>query len=126
MSSTDSKDLLNPDEWKLVATTEAIPEGEVVPATVEGKQLALYQADGEYYATENVCTHEHAYLSDGYLDGCIIECPLHQATFDIRTGKMLTGPATVDLPVFPVKVVGHGVFVNLCGVKASTDQAGGD
>jgi nitrite reductase/ring-hydroxylating ferredoxin subunit len=121
MSSADLKDLLNPDEWKLVATTEAIPEGEVVPATVEGKQLALYQAEGAYFATDNVCTHEHAYMSDGYLDGCIIECPLHQATFDIRSGKVLNGPAAVDLCVYPVKVVGHGVFVNLCAAKPCTD-----
>jgi nitrite reductase/ring-hydroxylating ferredoxin subunit len=117
MSATDSKDLPNADDWKRVGTTDAIPEGEIVAATVDGTQLALYQAEGEFYATGNVCTHEHAYMSDGYLDGCIIECPLHQATFDVRTGKVLSGPATIDLPAFPVKVVGDSVFVNLCGAR---------
>jgi 3-phenylpropionate/trans-cinnamate dioxygenase ferredoxin subunit len=55
-------------------------------------------------ATENVCTHEYALLSDGWLeDGCI-ECPLHAARFDVRTGKALCAPAETDIKVFEVKV----------------------
>ena len=102
---------------------EACDAGEIEPEDVirfdhQGREYAIYRSPSdEYFATDGICTHEHAYMSDGYVDGCIIECPLHQATFDVRTGKVLAGPATVDLPAFPVKVVGDSVFVNLCGAK---------
>jgi len=103
------------DKWERVATTEAIPEGEVIAASVAGQQIALYNIEGQIYASNNICTHEHAYLSDGYLEGCVIECPLHQGQFDIRTGKAMCAPVTQDLPVYPVKIEGGEVFIDLSG-----------
>jgi hypothetical protein len=55
--------------------------------------------------------HEEASLSEGYLEGGVVECPLHQATFDVRTGKSLTPPATEDLQVFDVEVDGDDIRV---------------
>ena len=73
----------------------------------------MYRSAGEFFATDNVCTHAYALLSDGYLeDGCI-ECPLHQARFDIRTGQALCAPATLDLKTYPVKVEGEDVLVGI-------------
>ena len=106
-------DLPTDENWQHAATTEAVPEGEIIAATVAGTQIALYNIEGEIYATNNICTHEHAYLSDGYLEGCVIECPLHQGQFDVRTGKAMCKPLTEDLPVYPVKIVGQDVFVKL-------------
>ena len=74
--------------WIRIASTDQLTDDdEVIPVAAGDKQLALYRSEGEFYASDNVCTHAYALLSDGYLeDGCI-ECPLHQARFDIRTGK---------------------------------------
>src|SRR6266498_3868758 len=58
-------------------------------------------------------THAHALLADGFVEGDTIECPLHQAQFEIRTGKALCGPATEDLKIYPVKVEGGDVLINL-------------
>ncbi len=75
--------------WTRIASTDALQDDEVMAVEADGKQLALYRSDGEFFVSDNVCTHAYALLSDGYLeDGCI-ECPLHQARFDIRTGKVL-------------------------------------
>ena len=65
------------------------------------------------YCTGNLCTHAEAYLSDGYLEGFEIECPLHGARFDIRTGAALCAPASQDILVYPVRVVGDEVEADL-------------
>ncbi|WP_397473622.1 non-heme iron oxygenase ferredoxin subunit [Pusillimonas sp.] len=99
--------------WIKIATTDQVSEDESLAIDVEGKQLALHHTEGEYFATDNVCTHQYALLSDGYLeDGCI-ECPLHQAKFDLRSGKAMCAPATVDIQTYPVKTEGDDIFVAL-------------
>jgi len=99
--------------WTKIATTGQLEDDETMPVTVGQTQLALYRSEGEYFASDNVCTHAYALLSDGYLeDGCI-ECPLHQARFDIRTGKAMCAPATQDIRIYPVKVEGEDILVKL-------------
>ncbi|HEY3243320.1 MAG TPA: non-heme iron oxygenase ferredoxin subunit, partial [Phycisphaerae bacterium] len=96
--------MIQPQEtWERAAAVDEIPEGQVVAATVGGKPIALYKVEGEIYATDDICTHECVSLSDGYLEGCVIECPLHQGMFDIRTGKALCDPVTEDLAVHRVR-----------------------
>lgn len=99
--------------WHKVARVSEVPEGEVIGVEVEGTPIALYQLDGDFYATHNVCTHAFALLSDGYVDEGKIECPLHQGIFDIRTGKAEEGPVDEDLKTFPVKVEGDDLLVEL-------------
>jgi naphthalene 1,2-dioxygenase system ferredoxin subunit len=101
------------ERWWRAAAIEEIPEGHVIAAKVARKSVALCKFEGRIYATDDMCTHDLVRLSDGYLDGCIIVCPLHQGMFDIRTGKALCDPVTVDLPVYPVRIAGHDVFVRL-------------
>lgn len=99
--------------WTRVAATGELTEDEPLAVVVEGRKIALYLSGGEFFATDNVCTHAYALLSDGFQeDGCI-ECPLHQARFDIRTGKALCAPATVDLATYPVKVEGEDLLVGI-------------
>lgn len=99
--------------WIKVATIDQLAEDESLAIEVAGKQLALHHTEGEYFATDNVCTHQYALLSDGYLeDGCI-ECPLHQAKFDLRSGKAMCAPATEDIQTYPVKTEGDDIFVSL-------------
>ena len=97
--------------WVRVAATSQLGDDEALGVLANGISIALYRSGGEYFATDDVCTHAHALLSDGWLeDGCI-ECPLHQARFDIRTGKALCEPATEDLRTYPVRVDGDAIYV---------------
>lgn len=99
--------------WIRIASTDQLDDDEVIPFTVGEKQLALYRSEGDFFASDNVCTHAYALLSDGYLeDGCI-ECPLHQAKFDIKTGRAMCAPATNNIRVYPIKVEGQDILVNL-------------
>ena len=78
-----------------------------------GLQLALYRVDGEWFCTDNVCSHAYALLSDGWLEGHLIECPLHNGQFDIRTGKGQGSPITADIRAYPTRVDGQDVLVAL-------------
>jgi nitrite reductase/ring-hydroxylating ferredoxin subunit len=69
-----------------------------------GQSIALYWIEGGVYATSNVCTHADARLSDGHLDGHCIECPAHQALFDVRSGEAVAGPADVPLKTFACRL----------------------
>ena len=100
-------------DWIRIAATGQLQDDEALAVAVGEIRIALYRSEGEYFATENVCTHAFALLSDGFLeDGCI-ECPLHQARFDIRTGKALCAPATQDVRTYPVKVDGEDILIGL-------------
>lgn len=104
------------ENWVRVAGTADVPENGVIGVRVGGRDIALYHLPGgEFRATDNVCTHEYAQLSDGWLEGHEIECPLHAARFDVRTGKALCAPADTDLPVYDVRVEGADLLVNLEG-----------
>jgi nitrite reductase/ring-hydroxylating ferredoxin subunit len=99
--------------WVRAASRSELGQGEVIGVEVGGLSIALYDADGNLFATDNICTHAYARLSDGWLDGELIECPLHAARFDIRTGKVLDPPATIDLKTYPVRVVDDEIQVEL-------------
>jgi naphthalene 1,2-dioxygenase ferredoxin component len=99
--------------WMRAAGRSDLAEGEVLGVEVAGHSIALYAVDAEIFATDNICTHAYACLSDGWLDGEVIECPLHAARFDIRTGKVLDPPATEDLKTYPVRVVGDEIQIRL-------------
>jgi nitrite reductase/ring-hydroxylating ferredoxin subunit len=101
-------------QWVRATGKGDVKEGSVKAVFLGAHKLAIYHLPGgEYRATDNLCTHDEAYLSDGWMeDGCI-ECPLHAAKFDIRTGKALSAPADKAVAVFPVKLEGDDVMVNL-------------
>ena len=99
--------------WVRAAARTDLAEGEVIGVEVGGRSIALYDADGRVFATDNICTHAYACLSDGWLDGEVIECPLHAARFDIRSGKVLDPPATEDLKTYPVRIVDGEIQVRL-------------
>jgi len=99
--------------WTRAAGRSDLAAGEVLGVEVVGRSIALYAADDGIFATDNICTHAYACLSDGWLDGEVIECPLHAARFDIRTGKVLDPPATEDLKTYQVRVVGDEIQVRL-------------
>ena len=97
--------------WKdAVAGTEVF---DVIGIALAGRDLAIYNVEGEFFATDNICTHGQARLCDGFLDGFEIECPHHQGKFDVRDGRASCEPATVAVRSYPVRVEGGRVFVQL-------------
>jgi naphthalene 1,2-dioxygenase ferredoxin component len=107
------------EEWLDVAARSAVSDGDVIAVTAGGHEIALYGVGGEVYATGNLCTHGHARLCDGFLEGAEIECPFHQGRFDVRTGKALCAPLTEDVETFPVRVVDGKVLLQLGQAAAS-------
>jgi naphthalene 1,2-dioxygenase system ferredoxin subunit len=99
--------------WQDVAARDDIPEDDVIGVNLGGKSLALYGVEGEVFATDDICTHGHARLCEGFLEGYEIECPLHQGRFDVRTGKALCAPLTTGVRAYPVKVENGRVLVEL-------------
>ncbi len=92
-------------DWIDVAAADGIAEGEHVVVDVDGSDVAIFNLKGEFYAIEDVCTHDGAEIASGELDGDEIICPRHGARFCIRTGEVKCPPAYEDVAVFPVRVV---------------------
>ena len=103
------------EEWHLVASTDDIEEEDVLGVNVEGTAVAVYNVKGEFYATENVCTHAFAFLSEGIVIDDIIECPVHQGRFHIPTGKPKGAPVSVALDTYATKVENGKIYVRLEG-----------
>jgi nitrite reductase/ring-hydroxylating ferredoxin subunit len=94
-----------------VAQRGDLAPGEMKFVAIERERIVLAHVEGGFYALRDVCGHRNAPLSRGTLAGCIIECPLHFAQFDIRTGKYVDGPYSADVPAYEVRVEGDTVYV---------------
>jgi naphthalene 1,2-dioxygenase system ferredoxin subunit len=101
------------NNWTDISAFDEVPEEDVLGVETAGKDVALYNVDGRVYATDNICTHGHARLCDGFLEGFEIECPLHQGKFDIRDGRPTCQPVTEAVRTYPVKIENGRVFVDL-------------
>ena len=88
-----------------------LPVGEsmVLPGDVA---IAVFNADGEFYAIDDTCSHQDASLSEGWLEGCFVECPLHAARFDLRTGVPACLPAKDAVRTYPVVVADGVIYVD--------------
>lgn len=96
--------------WVRVAAKSEIAEGTVAGVKVGDREIALYNLGGEYYATSGLCTHAWALMSQGYIEeGQYIDCPLHFARFEIKTGKAMCAPADQDLDTYKVRITGEDV-----------------
>jgi 3-phenylpropionate/trans-cinnamate dioxygenase ferredoxin subunit len=99
---------------RLASTSEIAPNS-VHAVEYQGSSIAIYAIEGNWYATDNICSHDHAYLSDGFLEAedCTIECPLHGSRFDIASGRPLSLPAFQPIAVYPVRIEGDAVLIGL-------------
>ena len=88
-------------DWVDVAGVEAFPPGEHRLVDVDDVPVAVFNLEGEYFAIEDVCTHDYGQLTGGCIEGDEIVCPRHAARFNIRTGEALTPPAYEAVPPFP-------------------------
>lgn len=103
------------EQWTDVGGEDMLTEEEPVAVRVADREIALYLAQGEVYATDNLCTHGNARLCEGFQEGHEIECPLHQGRFDIRDGRALCAPLTRDIRTYPSRVEGGRVLVRVAG-----------
>jgi 3-phenylpropionate/trans-cinnamate dioxygenase ferredoxin subunit len=98
--------------WHRACNVAAIPEDEGhVLSTVP--KTSVFAVDAEYFCIDDTCTHETYSLAEGWLEGCVVECTLHMAKFDLRTGAVVSPPAQVPVAVHPVVRVGDELYVAL-------------
>lgn len=91
-------------DWVTVAKVGELAPGEFRTVDVDGANVAVFNVDGQYYAIEDVCTHDGGQLTGGVVEGDEIVCPRHGARFCIRTGQALSAPAYEPAASFPVRV----------------------
>ena len=101
--------------WHVAARSSDLEEGSILGVKVRDISIALYRIEGAVYATSNICTHGFALLSDGYLDGDCIECPLHQGLFYVPTGEVRSPPVSDPILTYPAKEDADTVLVQLPG-----------
>ena len=96
-----------------IAAVNDIPPGKVGYAEVDGLRVAICNADGQFYAIDDVCTHDGGSLDQGELQGYQIECPRHGAKFDIRTGRVTALPAIIPVGTYEVRVEGDDLLLDV-------------
>jgi len=89
-----------------------LPPGERLFVEIEGAPIVVFNIAGQFYAIADVCSHNDGPVGEGDLGYCIV-CPRHGAEFDVRTGKAVQLPVVVDIPAYPVKVVGGIIQVGI-------------
>lgn len=105
------------DIWHDVGTPQLFSEEEPVSVTVDGIPLAVFRQGQELFVLHDLCTHGAARLSEGYVeDGCV-ECPLHQGTFDLRTGAACRAPVTTPVRAYPIRILNGRVEVFLSDLE---------
>lgn len=105
-------------ETKAGAYVTVAKVGEVAPGCVKvsrigDQEIAVFNVGGVYHAMDDVCTHDGGPLAEGIIEDHVIECPRHGARFDIRTGAVLSMPATLPVATYPVRVAGDEIQVDL-------------
>ena len=102
------------ETWIDAGAADSILPEDVGRFEHDGRQYALYRtADDRYFATSGICTHEFAELADGFVQGTIIECPMHNGRFDFTTGEAKGAPACINLATYPVKVEAGRLLIKL-------------
>ncbi len=99
--------------WTDVAAEADLFEGAGIAVTPQGRDIALFKLEDGVYAIDNLCSHGNARLCDGFVDGHQVECPFHQALFDVRDGSVACGPASEPVRSWPVKLEAGRVWLAL-------------
>lgn len=97
--------------WTAVGSRDEVDPDNPLAATIGELAIGVYDVDGELHAIEDICPHAAANLTQGFVDGCEVECPLHNAVFDVTTGKHLRGEPCRDVKTFPVRLVDRRIEV---------------
>jgi 3-phenylpropionate/trans-cinnamate dioxygenase ferredoxin component len=100
-------------DYRRACPVADVPEGTAVRCVIDGEPLAVVHTEGEFYAIRDECSHAEIPLSEGEIDGTTLECWLHGSRFDLATGRPIGLPATVPVPVYPVKIDGDDILVDI-------------
>lgn len=90
-----------------------IPDGKSKRIIVKRNPIAVFFTEGQYYAIDDTCTHAEVSLAPGQVEDCTVTCPLHGATFCLKTGEALTLPAVTPVETYPVKIEGETIYVEV-------------
>ena len=96
-----------------IATTKDVPPGTAVAVDLAGRPVALFNVDGRFYAIDDTCTHRGGPLSEGEVEGTVVTCPWHGATYDITTGSVLGPPAPRGVTSYAVRIDGNDIKVEV-------------
>ena len=100
-------------EYVRACALDEVPEQGTFGVELQGTPMVIVRSEGEVYALDEFCTHEEVSLADGEVYDRTVECWLHGSCFDLRTGEPTSMPATVPVPVYPVKIEGDDVLVSI-------------
>ncbi len=100
-------------EYVTVAEVNELGDGERLIIDIDGEMIAVFNIADHYYAIGDVCSHDDGPVAEGELVDYEIACPRHGAKFDIRSGQVLTLPAIVDIPAYPVRIEGDKIQIGL-------------
>jgi nitrite reductase/ring-hydroxylating ferredoxin subunit len=87
--------------------------GAAIKVEKEGLSVAVYNLDGEFYVTDDLCTHGPGSLSEGFIDGDVIECNFHNGQFNIKTGEVVAPPCMTPIKTYPTSVEDGKVFIEV-------------
>ena len=96
-----------------VGKASEIEKGAAALYKLGDREIAVFNVDGELYALDDYCSHEEGSLSEGYMEACEIECPVHGARFDLRTGEVKGDPAVLPVDSFPLRVVDDDIELDV-------------
>lgn len=99
--------------WTKVGSLTELPKGTMKQVAVDDIDIAIYHTEEGLYATSDICTHASAYLTDGKLSGCIVECPKHGGKFDVTTGQPKAFPCVIPVETFPVELRGEELWIDV-------------
>jgi naphthalene 1,2-dioxygenase system ferredoxin subunit len=100
-------------EYHAVASRADVAVDSALHVRAGGREIALCNLGGTFYALGGICTHGAARLARGTIEGDLIECPLHAGTFEIKTGRAVDQPCTVNTKSYPVRIDGETVLVGI-------------
>jgi 3-phenylpropionate/trans-cinnamate dioxygenase ferredoxin subunit len=100
-------------EFVKACALDDVTDGGALRVVIDGIPVAVVRSDGEVYAIQDVCSHANVALSEGEVEDQTIECWLHGSRFDLVTGRPTGLPATVPVPVYPVKIDGDDILVDV-------------
>jgi 3-phenylpropionate/trans-cinnamate dioxygenase ferredoxin component len=101
------------DSFERACAAADVPDEGVIPVEVGGVEVAVVKSEGQFFAVRDECSHAQIQLSEGDVGECEIECWLHGSRFDLRTGEPTSLPAYEPVPVYPVRLDGDDVLVDV-------------
>tara|TARA_Y100001970_G_scaffold162264_1_gene198380 strand:+ start:4829 stop:5149 length:321 start_codon:yes stop_codon:yes gene_type:complete len=103
----------NNENWLEVSEESGIEVEDILRFDHNNKTYCIYKLEDGFFATDGFCTHEDVHLEDGLVIDDEIECPMHQGTFNVKTGKAISPPACEDLKTYPVKVDNGKILIKI-------------